>query len=136
MVVYFYEGFDAQLRRIAVKKVKCEKQSKRQRKRNSTDKDLKDLNKFSIKMTTKNSETLKYGTDREGDGSNDITSGGGSRGWINMYMIPVKLTYFMWGCSNGSYPIYLNPFLTSSGISKTEAGFITGLIFAVSSIGM
>ena len=86
-------------------------------------------------MTTKNSEAVNYDTEREGDRSNNNRNGGGSKGWINMYMIPVKLTYFMWGCSNGSYPIYLNPFLTSSGISKTEAGFITGLIFAVSSIG-
>ena len=58
----------------------------------------------------------------------------GKRNLVNVYMIPVKLTYFLWGCTNGSYPIYLNPFLTSSGISKTKAGFITGIIFAVSSV--
>jgi len=65
---------------------------------------------------------------------NDGKEKGGIRSWVNIYMIPVKLTYFLWGCTNGSYPIYLNPFLTSSGISKTKAGFITGIIFAVSSV--
>jgi len=59
---------------------------------------------------------------------------GNGKKLINIYMLPVKLTYFLWGCTNGSYPIYLNPFLVSSGISRTKAGFITGTIFAVSSV--
>ena len=57
-----------------------------------------------------------------------------NRLYINKSMIPVKITYLIWGGINGTYSIYLNPFFISVGISETRTGFLTGIMFAVSSI--
>ena len=57
-----------------------------------------------------------------------------TKSFINRSMIPLKLSYFFYGCSLGTYGIYFNPFFISLGISKSNAGFITGIAFAIATI--
>lgn len=53
---------------------------------------------------------------------------------IDRRMVPSKISYFMFYAAQAQYGWYINIFLTSIGLSTTEAGFITGLCFMSSTI--
>ena len=53
---------------------------------------------------------------------------------IHLDMIPTKIMYFFWGGLIGTFPVYLNPFFVSMGITESKTGVITGTSFAVTSL--
>lgn len=53
---------------------------------------------------------------------------------VDRKMLPSKMAYFMFYAAMGQYVWYINLFLTSIGLTSSEAGFITGMCFATSAI--
>ena len=82
---------------------------------------------MSAEKRKKHEADAEMGSSREGNNNNSICT-------INRRMIPSKFLYILYGGNLGSQVAFLNIFFQSVGLSKSQAGMITGIRFIASTI--
>ena len=46
--------------------------------------------------------------------------------FLDLYMLPAKVSYFFSGGQRGAFAPYMMPFFVGVGLNKAESGFVTG----------
>jgi len=54
--------------------------------------------------------------------------------YLDLELIPAKITFLFWGGLIGTFILYLNPFLEHLGLPKDRVGIITGIGFAIGAL--